>query len=134
MKTARITILLLCIALLLWGTRVQPILVGFYQSDMVGGETVQMSVWREEAEFILFVSNKVVNTGTYVPEADNTYVCRGDAFDFTVTLAKDDTFSIRVPTVNGGEAVRMQNISSTPATFGPAQADAEAASPAGGIG
>lgn len=93
---------------------------------MIGEKTVQMSVWPEEQKFIVFVSNQIVNTGTFEPGEGNTYDCRGDAFDFTVTLDRDNTFVLRVPAVNGGNAVVMNNLGSTPVTFGPEQEDVEA--------
>lgn len=115
-----IGILVLCLAfsLLTACSNSQPVFKGFYQSEMVNGETVQLSVFTDDSTFIEFISNRIVNQGTYTKVEEGKYHLDGDTCDFDVELSEDNSFEIIVPKLNDGEVILMKNIDDVPATFG----------------
>lgn len=94
-----------------------PSLAGFYQSDFVGSEIVQITVNGESGEFIEYISNRAVNTGTVTKQADGSYRFEGDLSTFTVTLESDDSFSVTIPKLNDGAPILLQQISKDKGVF-----------------
>ena len=94
-----------------------PTLAGFYQSDFVGSEIVQITVNGKSGEFIEYISNRTVNTGTVTKQSDGAYRFEGDLCTFTATLESDDSFSVTIPKLNDGAPILLQQISKDKGVF-----------------
>ena len=96
----------------------QPSLIGFYQSDGdVNGCYVQLSIWRKETGFTLFIDNREVSKGIFKKYEDNTYELNGDEKNFTIKLEHDNTFEIVISKLNNGKPIQMINMSYVPMGF-----------------
>lgn len=94
-----------------------PMLKGFYQSEMIGSNIVQISIDAEENKFVEYITNHKVNQGTYVLEDDGTYKFDGDELDFSILLNDDNSFEITLPKLNKEEPMLLKNISNIPTSF-----------------
>lgn len=84
---------------------------GFYQSDFIGTELVQITVDAKSGEFIEYISSRQVNAGTCTKGEDGLYQFKGDVTSFDVTLNADDTFSVTIPKLNDGEPILLSQVS-----------------------
>lgn len=118
MKNLIKTLSVLMILLLLTAcSQAQPRLMGFYQSDIINGECVQISIFADDNRFVEYISNRQVNTGTYVATQDSTYKFDGDLLDFTIVLSSNNTFEVLLPQLNGEEPIMLNHIDKVPTTF-----------------
>ena len=96
-----------------------PVFHGFYQSEIVNGYIVQMTVEQDTNKFTEFIENRTVQQGTFEVDADNELLfhLQGDTLSFDVTLSDDNTFELTVPGVDPDAPVVMKRISETPTYF-----------------
>lgn len=123
-KTIVIGILfsLLIIYFIYLSTTITPVLKGFYQSEWVSdngnseGKIIQISIW-EDGKFMEFITNRLVNQGTFEKMDDVQYYFDGDETDFDIILGKDNSFEIEISKLNSGEPIKLENIDDTPCNF-----------------
>lgn len=111
------TILAVLALLLLAACSESPKLKGFYQSEMIGYDIVQISIYDDKNEFIEYISNREVNRGTYTEKEDGSYLFDGDELDFEIQLNSDNSFELSLPKLSGSDAILMKNISDVPVEF-----------------
>lgn len=91
---------------------------GSYQiEEEIDGNFVQMSIFKDEGEFIEYINNREVNKGTYQEEGKGKYLMVGDNQEFTIDLNNDNSFYRTINGINDGEAIKMINIDDTPIKF-----------------
>ncbi|WP_206459295.1 hypothetical protein [Anaerovorax sp. IOR16] len=90
---------------------------GFYQSDFIGSEIVQISVNSDNGEFVQYISSRQVNSGIYTKNKEGLYEFDGDVHSFTVTLIADDSFEVVIPKLNGDTPIKLSQISENKSVF-----------------
>lgn len=111
------TILAVLALLLLTACSESPKLKGFYQSEMIGHDIVQISIYDDKNEFIEYISNREVNRGTYTEKEDGSYLFDGDELDFEIQLNSDNSFELSLLKLSGSDSILMKNISDVPVEF-----------------
>lgn len=115
-----IKIILAFIALIiLISIRPHPKLIGFYQSDIVNGHHVQLSIWNRDRTFTMYIDNREVLMGRYKEKDDSKYALIGENKSFYIELDRSNSFEITISKLNDGKAFVMENISFTPTHFPP---------------
>ena len=69
---------------------------GFYQSEMISGRYVQISIDTEKETFTQYIDNREVNSGTYESLGESKYKLVGDIKTFEIDLAKNDSFELTI--------------------------------------
>lgn len=120
-----IAVFLLMLIMVSCSTTSTPKLKGFYQSEAVAGEIVQISIYDEESRFDEYISNREVNSGTYTLEKDGSYQFDGNEQDFNIVLKDDNSFELSLPKLDKKQNITMKNISEVLASFGTEFQDVE---------
>jgi hypothetical protein len=111
-KKSKLIILLIVIIFILWSVfpKTNPLLKGFYQSEMIGSHIVQMLVREEDNSFVEWINNREVDRGTYEKLDDKSYRIKGNRQNFEITLNDDNSFEIVISKLNDGTPIIMKNI------------------------
>ncbi len=91
-------------------SQTNPLLKGFYQSEMIGSHIVQMLVREEDNSFVEWINNREVDRGTYEKLDDKSYRIKGNRQNFEITLNDDNSFEIVISKLNDGTPIIMKNI------------------------
>ncbi|MFD2044857.1 hypothetical protein ACFSTA_14330 [Ornithinibacillus salinisoli] len=114
-------VLFLGITLLLGGcaSDTHPILKGAYQSEIDGvGYVVQMSFQPDNNSFVEYIEGREVDKGIYEKTSSNVYKLLSDKQSFQITLNKEDSFEIKIASLNNGNTIKMKKIQDTPIYIG----------------
>lgn len=114
MKKSKLIILLIVIISVLWSLfpKTDPVLKGFYQSEMIGIHIIQMLVREEDNSFVEWIDNREVDRGTYEILDDKSYRIKSNRQNYEITLNNDNSFEIVINKLNDGNPFTMKNISS----------------------
>ena len=97
--------------------RPPAVMKGFYQSENINGNYVQISFQPEESSFVAYIDSRKVDSGIYEKSEGSTYIMNGKTRNIEVVLNYDNSFEIIASKLNGGEPIRLKNVSITPAYF-----------------
>lgn len=111
-KNSKFIILLIAIIFILWSVfpKTNPLLKGFYQSEMIEGHIIQMLVRQEDNSFVEWIDNREVDRGTYEKLDEKSYRINSNSQDFKITLNDDNSFKIVIGKLNDGASFVMKNI------------------------
>lgn len=111
-KKSKLIILLIAIIFILWSVfpKTNPLLKGFYQSEMIGSHIIQMLVREEDNSFVEWIDNREVDRGTYEKLDDKSYRIKSNRQNFEITLNDDNSFEIVISKLNDGTTFIMKNI------------------------
>lgn len=112
-------ILAFIVLIILISIRPHPKLIGFYQSDIVNGHHVQLSIWNRDGTFTMYIDNRGVLMGRYEEKDDSKYELIGENRSYAIELDRKNSFVITINKLNDGEPFVMENISFTPTHFPP---------------
>lgn len=112
MKKSKFVILTIAIILILWSVsyKTNPLLKGFYQSDMIGSHIIQMLVREEDNSFVEWIDNREVDRGTYEKLDDKSYKIKSNRQSFEIILNEDNSYEIIINKLNDGNSIIMKNI------------------------
>ncbi|MEG1930376.1 MAG: hypothetical protein RR131_04485 [Anaerovorax sp.] len=116
-KKILLVLIVIAAVLIIYSLVKAPTLKGFYQSELVDGYTIQLTIDKGEKKFIEYIDNRDVNSGTYTKNEDGSYEFNGKRQDFKIHLNHDNTFHLTIQKLNGGQPILLKNISKTPAYF-----------------
>ena len=98
-----------------------PVLEGFYQSDMKSGNCVQFSFDKDDNTFVGYINNQEINKGMYEALGEGKYILKGNNEELNIKLEKDDSFELNENTLSEqlGEdkAIKLKNLDKTPTYF-----------------
>ena len=110
MKKTNFIVLLIVIALVIWGfVSISPNLKGFYQSE-VNGYHIQMLIREEDNSFVKWIDNRVVDRGIYEKVDTNSYRIKSNKQNFEIILNGDNSFEIVINKLNDERPIIMKNI------------------------
>ncbi len=92
-------------------------LQGFYQSERINGYIIQVSFDKDIGEFVQFIDNRQVNSGTFESTGENTYSLTGNKVDYSIILKKNDSFDIIINQINDHELINLSNSGKIPTSF-----------------
>lgn len=122
MKKSKLIILLIAIIFILWSVfiKTNPLLKGFYQSEMIGSHIIQMLVREEDNSFVEWIDNREVDRGTYEKLDVKSYRIKSNRQNFEITLNDDNSFEIVINKLDDGTPIIMKNITTddTRTSFG----------------
>lgn len=95
-----------------------PVLEGSYQSEMVNGYCVQISIERDQKKFFQYIDNRPVQEGTYEALENGAYRFVGSRNEFEIVLSPKNTFEISIPKIKEEGPILLEQVEKVPATFG----------------
>lgn len=112
MKKLKFIVLTIAIILILWSlfSKTDPLLKGFYQSEMIGNHIIQILVREEDNSFVEWINNREVDRGTYEKLDEKSYKINSNRQSFEIILNDDNTYEIVINKLNGGNPIIMKNI------------------------
>ena len=112
--------------LLLFWPKPLPSLQGLYQSELIDGYVIQLTVdGRNNKSFCQYIDNRLVNQGFWTAGEDGSYHLQGEQADFWLILSEEDTLTLSIPGIRDGEPILLQNLSKVPCYFGTGFDDVE---------
>lgn len=113
LKKARLAIFI-CLLLTLTSCAIrQTIFQGAYQSEWIGNDIVQMTVNPKDSTFVLYMTNRQVDSGSVEAKEENVYSLNGSYSTYEITLDQDNSFEIYLPEIAGEEPIIMNNVNAT---------------------
>lgn len=103
----------------LWGCQnTAPVLEGSYQSEMVNGYCVQISIEKDQKKFFQYIDNRPVQEGTYEVLENGAYRFVGSRKEFEIVLSQQNTFEISIPKIKEEGSILLEQVDKVPTAFG----------------